>query len=1217
MSDLTLDTALDDPLLGALASAPAVPVSHVGRFRLVRPLGEGTFGAVYEAEDPRDGARIALKRLRSARADWLLRFKREFRLLSGVVHPNLVRLDELGTDGEHWYFTMELVNGEPFDAFVRRAPSQRAAAFAGLVRGLGAIHASGRLHRDVKPSNVVVEPGGRVVLLDFGLALELDAHESTQVAGTPHFMAPEQYVPGPLTAACDLYAVGVMLYEALTGVSPFAAAHGDEIAANKRAGFFPGPRALDPSLPPELAELCCALLSPEPSARPSARRTLEVLEQEIRQPAELESGRRDELFVGREQELARLRRAFDSLEAWQPAVALVVGSSGMGKTALVDRFLRELARERPDVLVLRGRCWAEESLPYKALDAVVDQLSRHLAHASPAEVRAVLPRHARALERLFPVLHQVEAIRNAPVRGRQPTRDEERNQAMSALRELVTRIALQRPVVLAVDDLHWGDADSAALLGEILRPPDAPPLLFVGAYRGEEASTSPLLVKLFELHKGVLASIAWSTVALGALTGDEADALVRGLVGDAVPEGDFVAHILGEARGCPFFVHELVRGASGDPLPTLDRALRGRLARLSMPAHRLLESIAVAARPLSLAVCRAAHPEDDLRGALAVLRTERLVRVRELDGGDEDVVESYHDRIREGVLRATPPDGVRAAHRRLARALEAVNVREPEHLGQHLAAAGELERAAEVLREGARRAAAAHAFDHAARLLSRVLELEVRRGIEGEHLRALRRELGDVLAEAGRGGESANAYLLAAQGAPRDEAFELERRAGEQLFIAGHMERGREVMAALFARRGLVMPAGGLSTWAALVPRRARLALRGYRVAERSTRTVSSEALGTVDLLASGVVGLLSDNPPAASLVVSELVPRALGTGDPERALVALTLEVITESLMGQSTRRVQASLDALVARLGTPRAACFGLGARALRACFAGSWRRVLTLLEQIDALDVQRIGRLPPWWSRLLLTRFDALYWMGQVDEAARALPPVLRDLSERGQHFGEVWMSFIWSWVLCAHDRPSEARQVIAHALHVWGRGGLVPRIWHTNNQLALALYERRGALALRLAEDSPLRPHMLPFIGRMARVQHRFNHARANIAWAAEARGKRDGLLARAEGHVRSMAGEGIPWASAVAAALAACIAWSRGDETRASRELAAAERRLLAVDMGAAVMAARHLRARLVGGDEGRALKESTERWARENGVVDLTRFSAMYLPAPR
>src|SRR5690349_20844751 len=205
------------------------------RFRVEAQLGSGAFGVVYRVFDNERRQSVALKILSNDAADSLYRFKREFRALAGVRHPNLVSFYELISDGERWYLLMELVEGVEFLEYVRSGvapdsplpfdPERLAAATRQLAEGIAALHAESILHRDIKPSNVMVTAEGQVKILDFGLATDLAPQgvaASLSSLGTPTYVSPEQVLAATATTpASDWYSVGVMLFEALTGRPPF------------------------------------------------------------------------------------------------------------------------------------------------------------------------------------------------------------------------------------------------------------------------------------------------------------------------------------------------------------------------------------------------------------------------------------------------------------------------------------------------------------------------------------------------------------------------------------------------------------------------------------------------------------------------------------------------------------------------------------------------------------------------------------------------------------------------------------------------------------------------------------------------------------------------------------------------------------------------------------------------------------------------------------
>ena len=423
----------------ALSSGGSGVAPTADRFSIVRKIGQGGMGIVYEAIDRQRGSTVALKTLPHMDPRALFRLKREFRTLADLVHPNLVALYELVSDGSEWLFTMELVDGVDFMTHVgSRTPGGRIdddalrSVVRQLAEGVSALHASQILHCDLKPSNVLVRHDGRVVILDFGIAKELSrgrsAAEAMPVLQTPTgpamrstwsvdeylvgsvaYMSPEQAEGIELTPASDWYSVGAMLYEALAGHIPFA---GDpDLIWTKQLQDPTPPSGIAADVPADLEELCLALLSREPDDRPAGAGN----------PA---ASRRSALHVaGTGNDSARLavrrprqpvgdsRLGVRRSSRESPTVTVHIhGRSGAGKTALAQRFLATLPRGGP---VLAGRCYEQESVPYKALDSIIDDSVPAPMQLPSSEMPTLIPADIAALARIFPVLRRVDAVRAA------------------------------------------------------------------------------------------------------------------------------------------------------------------------------------------------------------------------------------------------------------------------------------------------------------------------------------------------------------------------------------------------------------------------------------------------------------------------------------------------------------------------------------------------------------------------------------------------------------------------------------------------------------------------------------------------------------------------------------------------------------------------------------------------------------------------------------
>ncbi|MBD0740702.1 serine/threonine-protein kinase [Streptomyces sp. CBMA152] len=255
------------------------------RYELLKQLGSGGMGEVYEAMDTALGRRVALKMIRSdlAGPEVRDRFDREARALARIAHPNTVIVHDVGLHGEAPFLVMELLEGVDLRTLMNeesRLPHALVRAIAGGVcAGLGAVHDAGILHRDVKPGNVHLTLTGRVVLQDFGIAHLLDTSRQTvtgEMVGTPSYMAPEAVVGETPRAHSDLYALGVCVYEMLSGVQPYSGESVVEVIY-KVLQEPPPPLKGISGIPDDLAVLVADLMAKDPAERPTAAQTLERL----------------------------------------------------------------------------------------------------------------------------------------------------------------------------------------------------------------------------------------------------------------------------------------------------------------------------------------------------------------------------------------------------------------------------------------------------------------------------------------------------------------------------------------------------------------------------------------------------------------------------------------------------------------------------------------------------------------------------------------------------------------------------------------------------------------------------------------------------------------------------------------------------------------------------------------------------------------------------
>ncbi len=762
--------------------------SGTERYEVRQRLGQGGMGVVYEAFDRRRERAVAMKVLRDPERGSLYRFKREFRAAADLLHPNLVRLFDLGVLPQGgFFFTMELLAGQPLSAFAYvpsredpsglaetlqapTSPSRSGAAWletpalvrllAGVAEGLAFLHRARKVHRDLKPSNVMVDPRGEPKLLDFGILRELDAPGALTAThgaiGTPLYMAPEQVSGRQVGCEADLYSLGCVLYELLCGQPPFQGPPPQVLMRHLSEAPTP-PSALRPC-DGALEALCLSLLSKDPAARPDAAGVLarlHALGGPVPRPA-LRAPAVTPGLLGREAERAALARAREEAEA-APRVVLLGGESGAGKSAL----LAELAAtaQTAGAGVWLGRCYEREQVPYKAFDALVDALALDLARrgdagAPLAAAQKLLPAGTQALARLFPVLREAPAVRRLADETALGDAKAERRRATGALFGLLRGLSPNAPILL-LDDLQWADPESLEVLSWLAEDGEAPPCLVVGAYRPEEVPEGHALRDLSQSAGGRVSSLA-----LAPLPGAALEELVAAYSTASLSEENRRQLAL-EARGNPFLAVELARALREDPaaqgaLPTVAELVARRLLRVGEAARGVLSAAAVAGGRSTFPLLAAATGLSPAALAEALDELLRAELLREAPGPrGEEAYDLAHDRFRQAAYEQIPKQRRAALHRALAEHLGAAE--DAARAVEHWRRAEEPARAKAAAFEAARRAEAQLAFDRAAELYA------LAEGTIPAHDLAAARAA--ALTKAGRHSEAAAAFTRAAEAA--------------------------------------------------------------------------------------------------------------------------------------------------------------------------------------------------------------------------------------------------------------------------------------------------------------------------------------------------------------------------------------------------------------------------------------------------------------------
>ncbi len=665
------------------------------RYRLLDRLGQGGMGLVVRALDRLTGQHVALKlvslrpqspanpRFVSDSSDGGLRhhtgtgrsdvsattaaeppgsrltaLAQEFRTLVTLRHPNVISVLDYGFDAGRPYFTMELLSdARPLLPLAATVPlTTQLELLVQLLRALAYLHRRGIVHRDLKPSNILVlsRPAGlSLKVLDFGLAIQSTDRPRGKQAGTLLYMAPEVLRGAAASAASDLYAVGVMAYQMLTGHHPFAAASTEGVPGLLRTSRLD----LAP-IPPPLRELIGRALSQSATERPAdATAFLQELASAagVRLTAESPAARDSYLvaarFVGRKAELGVLKTALAEARAGRGAAFLLGGESGVGKSRLLDELRSQALLD--GVLVVRGQAIASGGTSYQLWQGALPALALHgkLDELAASVLRTVLPDVAAILARPVAAPPELDA-QSAWLR------------LLHVLRELVLRPS--QPVVILLEDLQWADAESLALLTQVSGSLATRSLLIVASYRDDEAPRLP----------GALP--AMQTMKLGRLRHPDMAQLCESILGPSGRDAALLDLIGRETEGNTYFIVEVLRALAADAgsldaighrrLPErvfaggIESMLARRLQHVSASAQELLQVAAVMGRQLHPQVLAALYPEFD-----ALIEQCVEAGVLELD---EQRWRFSHDKLRERVLAALSPEEQQPLHRRIAETLQ-------------------------------------------------------------------------------------------------------------------------------------------------------------------------------------------------------------------------------------------------------------------------------------------------------------------------------------------------------------------------------------------------------------------------------------------------------------------------------------------------------------------------------------------------------------------
>jgi tetratricopeptide (TPR) repeat protein len=957
-----------------------------------------------------------------------------------------------------------------------------------------------------------------------------------------------------------------------------------------------------------------SLLAQEPRARPTAAEIAVALGHLCSPAPGPERPETATLLVGREPELKQLDEALAEVRSGKPATVLLDGNPGVGKTTLVERFLERVEADG-ETITLRGRCYERERVPYQGIDSLMDDLCRLLSTTERSTTRAMLPRNVTALVRLFPLLERVPVISewSDEARFTRVEQQELRRLAFGALRDMLARVGERRTLVLHIDDLQWGDLDTAALLREVLRPPDAPVMLLILGFRREDRATSACLRVLVDDDLGSPIELH-----LNPLRTTDADELLHKLLRVELPQ-DQVAQLTSQAEGNPLFIQMMARFAT-DPdahrTPEVPLDLGGALGAcikaLPSRARALLDTLSVAGNPLSEHVARrAAGFSGPLWEEWDLLNGQHLVRSSGIH--EERTLETFHDRIRQAVLGVLPPERARECHRALAEALERTGSADPDSLAGHHEAAGNIERALHFTVEAATQADQALAFDRAARLFQRALALASSDDARRPALMVARAQ---ALANAGRCEQAAGAFREAAEHAEPEERTALLRRAAEQLLFGGQIDEARELIRSDLRAVGFPLARDSRSAMLAVLLHRLQLRFRGLEVRDDSQTRASAEERALLEHIYRVCIGLSGVDLFIGGEMAARYMLRALEMGEARSIARGLCLITGHAAIEAPSSRRTRSLLQTMIAqgeRLGDHLVDTSVRTVQGLQAYFEGHWREALAHFDEVEKrIHEEHQGLVWEMWTSRAVAIWS-LFFLGDWNELERRVLTGLREAGDRGNLYATqcVSASFgIVAWLV--RNQAEEARSNLDDITGRWRvRGFQLQNLYFMIADIFVLLFSGRGADAW-----SRLNGRWRVVAGsavtlRLPMFRSHELHVRGCCAIAAAAAeppqgGARRRLLGEAVRASRRLDGIGLPHAHWLAELLRAGIDVQEGRMADSLGRLEGAREALDRLEMFAFSAAARRRIAQLRG--------EHPPDFLPGQGVVNPDGIARMLLP---
>ncbi len=709
-------------------SIPEIESYINDRYLIKEEIGHGGMGKVYLAHDTLLERLVAIKFLSKAEfgTEGRSRLLHEAQAIAQLNHPNIVTVHDAGQVDAIPYIVMEYVDGKNLHESSFHEMNDVINLVKQVCAALEHAHKNGIIHRDLKPENVLVAPDGTAKLMDFGLARSMASRYTVEgtIIGTVFYLAPEFALGKDFDGRADLYALGVMLYELTTGELPFKETDPLAVISQHLHAPVVPPRAKNERIPPLIEDLILRLLQKDPDDRPaSATEVLgylnnpNILDQEavIRsEPTLLErivQGR----LVGREKELELARGLWKSTLSGKGQLLLISGEPGIGKT----RLLREMTThaEVSGGWTLVGESHFGSSAPYDAFTQILHQgLDRSIS--AGIEISEFV------LADLLTLTPEFRTIFGDIANNPSLDPESEQRRLMENVSSFIQSLSEEIPLLLAIDDAHWADSGTLAMLQHLVRRCQRHQVMILITYREVE------LDEALPFHETMLALTrdgSTSRLKLSRLNRAQTGDLLGTIFSEEITP-EFLDVIYQETEGNPFFIEEVCKAlVEGGNVyfedgrwhrPDVDKleipqsirvAIQSRVSRLSEEDQEILRLAALLGREFDFEVLLEASntDEEDLINALE--DAEKAQLIHEVPQKKNVTFKFSHALFPSTLSESIRTLRRRKLHKQVAQAFEKIRPNDFEALAYHYGEAGSSEEALEYFTKAGERASNAFA----------------------------------------------------------------------------------------------------------------------------------------------------------------------------------------------------------------------------------------------------------------------------------------------------------------------------------------------------------------------------------------------------------------------------------------------------------------------------------------------------------------------------